>query len=124
MKRFFTKVTATCLALALLITSGCFLTSEDTEIFDFLGTWTLTTTYENEIASNLITFEGTLTSGTVDMEVIDSGTYTSADNAITITFYLGSIVYSLSGTVTSANFMSGTFTTNITASPGTWQATR
>ena len=124
MKRVITTAATACLVLALVSTGGCFLTSEETEIFDFLGTWTLTTTFGDEIASNLVTFEGTLTSGTADMEVMDSGTYASADNAITITFYLGSIIYSFSGTVTSTNFMSGTFTTNITAGPGTWQATR
>ena len=123
MKKFTVLILAFALVFTTLLTTGC-QTTEEAQVFDFLGAWTLTTNFDGYDDANIMTLSGTLTSGTATIPGMDSGTYTSANNQINLTFYLGTLVYSFVGTVTSSNFMSGTFITNLTSITGTWQATR
>ena len=119
-----TMMTATILMVfATFLTVGCS-TTEEAQIFDFLGNWTVTTTFSGHVENNPMTLTGSLTNGIATMPGMTSGTYTSANNQINITFNLVGLEYYFTGTVTSASFMSGTFTTNLIPGTGTWQAVR
>lgn len=106
-----------------LLAAGC-TTTEEVVIFDFTGTWTLNTDWDGNVENNPMTLTGSLTNGLVSTPTIDNGTYTSTNNHITMTFYLGPLEFYFTGTVASNTYMSGTFTTNLIAGTGTWQAVR
>jgi len=123
MKKAFVLWTVMSVVL-LCLTPACS-TSEEAETYDIRGTWTMTmqeTGESPEMYSMLL--GGDLSMGSAVIGSAHNGTYTVSGNQVTIDMDFGPVDIIFTGTITSNNAMSGTFTATAAMATGTWSATR
>jgi hypothetical protein len=131
MKKLFSVTLVTCLLIGMLSFTGC--KTEDEEVFDITGNWTLTMndTSFGWTFTGTLTCVGTPTAGTVSADFTaywsppGNGTYTVAGNAVTITIFWPSNgnTSNLVGAYTTFTAMNGSYTEDY-GSSGTWTATK
>lgn len=130
MKKLFGVTLVGLLFVGMLFFTGC--KTEEEEVFDITGNWTLSLSYPSYGTSytGTLTCTGTATGGTVSANFTaegwgppGTGTYTVAGTAVTITIYWpsnGNTSY-LVGNYTTFTAMNGTLTEDF-GSSGTWTA--